>query len=117
MSTNKVMATLDFGWDTRILAMPLDVAHKIQALLTQAVKYDTEYRKEKQRYASLSVFVPPNVAIMESDIPVVDATCLNRSEYNKWKTAVREGLDADDNATAKDIIPPAVWQSMQGDAE
>jgi hypothetical protein len=112
---SKPIAVMDFGWGNK-LAMPLDVAHKVQTLLLTAVKLEEEYRVEAQRFATITAYTPPGVTIQDSKFKLFDATSLTNTEFVAWKETVKSSLDSDVLSTADDIVPPDAWKAMKGGA-
>lgn len=106
---------IDFDWNTRKIILPLDKAHQVQALLTQAMKLTDDYRSAHQRFYALSEYDAPSVSVLDNNCPMFDATELSKEEYNEWHKTVDEALRGDDTYKAKDIVPPAVWASMKGE--
>ena len=84
-SKKEVYGSIRFSYDT--LVMPLEVAHKVQALLAEhAVKVD-------QIYAKPYVFCtrPWEMSAVEvTKAPDFDCTDMNSKDYETWATAVRE---------------------------
>ena len=79
--------TLSFSYVT--LTMPLEVAHKIQALLAEhAVKVDSTYCSSNPPIHAIRPWDVDAVGVIK--IPQYDCTEMSSKDYNEWVTAIRE---------------------------
>lgn len=85
---NKIMGKLIFGYND--LVMPLEVAHKVQALLAEhAVRFETNYGAN--RVAPVSVIREYEVGSVEVLKNVdFDARGVGAEDYNAWAAAIRD---------------------------
>jgi len=108
-STRK--GVIKVSWNLSLM-LPLDKAHQLQVLLTEATQYDETGYSEREKFAYFRDYAVPAVEIVPNNGVLFDATTLSSDDVTKWRDTVREGLEADKEAYAKDAVPPHLWEAM-----
>ena len=90
---NKIMGKISFGYSD--LIMPLEIAHKIQAMLAEhAVRFETNYGAN--RVAPVSVIREYEVGSVEVLKNVdFDARGVSSEDYSAWANAIRDREEGD----------------------
>ena len=96
------------------LVLPLDIAHKLQALLAYAVKLDTEYVVGSRNFnyvtdydgATVEVFTPRKRNFY-------NAIGITYEEREAWAKACKKGLEDNPNASPDELMEPHLFASMQ----
>ena len=106
-SKKDLYGTLSFSYVT--LAMPLDVAHKIQALIAEhAVKVEHTYCSNNN--PTIHAIRPWDVdAVSVIKAPQYDCTEMSSKDYNEWVGAVREREEG------APIMDPSDFSMLRGE--
>ena len=109
----KVMGLVDLGWSAKVL-LPLDLAHKLQTILTEAVGLEREYvSSSRGEYLWLKKYPVPDVSVLDPDAIVFDATMLERKAAGQWRDEVNGGLKNDAEAKIEDCLTPEQWLKLR----
>ena len=103
-----IMGTINFDWSTNIV-LPLEEAHKIQAILAKhAVRVERAYGAEHNLISYLSEYEIPSVAVQKDPIEW-DTRGMSKQQISKWvemvKTVPHGGV----------IIDPQAFAAIHGD--
>lgn len=112
MSKTKLMGTIKLGYDDVLL--PLDVAHKVQALLAEhAVLVDKIYGSAANNHAQLRVtrtYATSPVEIFRDNIDF-DASMVDSNTYHDWQGAIR------DRAVGDVVMSPEDFAKLRGEQQ
>lgn len=88
MDKKQVYGRLNLSWSGNTV-LPLEQAHKVQAILAQyAVGFGEAYRPDVPNVQYLVDYSPPDVSI--TVLPVVDARGLTHNQRQAWEQSVRD---------------------------
>ena len=98
----KLLGKISFGYSD--LIMPLEVAHKIQALLAEhADKIDVHYSANHRvgMISALREYEIGNVEVVKE--ATFDARGVNSEDYNAWANAIRDRGEGDTVMSPQDF--------------
>ena len=98
----ELLGKIRLGYDDVVL--PLEVAHKLQALLAEhATKLDSVWGSQVKK--SLYVLCDYEVGAVEilKNTPDFDARGVSITDYSAWQTAIRERQEGDEVIDPKDF--------------
>ena len=107
MKTNKPMGMIELGYE--VLVMPLDAAHKIQAILAEhAIKVDRVYCNNANPtvYVQKPYDAPP---VQVAKAPDYDASAIKETVYSQWRSVISQ---RDKDAP---IMNPNDFAKLQGE--
>jgi hypothetical protein len=88
MSKKQIMGVISFSYDT--LRMPLEVAHKIQALIAEnAIRVEQVYcTGDNPTIYATRPYIAGDVRVAKED--TIDCSAMNNNIFSEWSKAVRE---------------------------
>ena len=96
------------------LILPLDVAHKLQALLAYAVKLDTEYVAGNRNFNYVTDYEGVTVEVFTpKKRNFYNAIGITYEERVAWAAACKKGLEDNPNASPDELMEPHLFASMQ----
>ena len=106
MSKKEALGSINFGYSTRVL-LPLEEAHKIQAILAKyALGVGSAYRASGPSPSYLDEYSVPGVDVLE--MPKYDCRGLTPEQKGKWTDLVRD-------SDGGDVLTPQEFLAIRGD--
>lgn len=110
MSKKEVMAVINMNYSANKIMLPIEEAHKIQAILARhGVRYDTIWRQPTSIHYVQDLEVP-EVSVIPNRI-VWNACGLDTNVVREWASAI-SNVDDGEQVT---VIDPQVFAQLKGE--